>query len=721
MRPTELLRSYARGERNFRDANLRGSDFRGQDLSGADFSGSDIRSTNFEGATLQGAGFLGAKAGVQLHWVLGQLTLLLLLAVLAGYLQGYFGYLVVYYFPRFWDSQYQWSSRAVALIWAYSIVGMTTYIAIAYQGFTLKAISLIGGAFAVAIVGSVIFAGAVEFAVIGAFEFAVAVAIVVVGAFAVASAFAVAGIITVVAVVVVIAVVAVMVAGASTFAGGVAAGAADAVEVAIGIAVAVTILCSALGIHITRQAQRGNPNFFVIRTSGLVLSSLGGTHFYKADLTSANFSQSILKGTNFCDATIDQVYWKDSQHIDRARVGNTILQDLKVQKLLVTLKGYKQSYIDANLSGANLKGVNLEAANLKRANLSRANLQQANLQEACCTESLCIGTDFKGASLTGACLEGWNIDHATCLDGVDCQYVYLLRDHQERRPSSGEFAPGEFTKLFQEVLSTVDLIFRNGMDWKAFAVAFQKVQVQNEDTLLEIQSIENKGDGVVVVRVNVPSKTNKKKIHSEFNRLYKMAVEALEAKYRAELKAQNVQIALYRKQGSSMEETIKLLASRPITLEVNATSNSQSGDIYNGTIKSTNFAPHGVSSGGILNDYSQTIINNLDDIGQLINTLRSQAEQFPQDAYNGILEHLNDLQEDLEHPEHIKPSRLKAPLAAILAILVGLGGAIATATDFSNNVLELGKKFGIELVQPQQPHSAPHSGPKVAKLRNGAI
>jgi uncharacterized protein YoxC len=137
-----------------------------------------------------------------------------------------------------------------------------------------------------------------------------------------------------------------------------------------------------------------------------------------------------------------------------------------------------------------------------------------------------------------------------------------------------------------------------------------------------------------------------------------------------------------------------------------------SGDTYNGNIKAANFAPRGIAVGGTFNDYSQTITNNLDEIGQLINTLRSQAEQFPPNARHEVLEHLNDLQEDLQHPDKVKPSRLKATFAALLAIAVGLGGAIATATDFTNNVPELGNKFGVELVHPQASPSSPSPHPQ---------
>lgn len=53
MKATEVLNRYAKGERDFRGANLRGQNFRGQDLSGADFSEADIRGTNFTNAVLR--------------------------------------------------------------------------------------------------------------------------------------------------------------------------------------------------------------------------------------------------------------------------------------------------------------------------------------------------------------------------------------------------------------------------------------------------------------------------------------------------------------------------------------------------------------------------------------------------------------------------------------------------------------------------------------------
>ncbi|MHC5862868.1 MAG: pentapeptide repeat-containing protein, partial [Nostoc sp.] len=118
---------------------------------------------------------------------------------------------------------------------------------------------------------------------------------------------------------------------------------------------------------------------------------------------------------------------------------------------------------------------------------------------------------------------------------IVCDYIYLHQKQQERRPSSGNFAPGEFAKLFQKSLETVDLIFRNGIDWDAFAYSFKKLEVENQGAQLDVQSIEKKGDGILVVRVAVSPDADKAKIHSEFMQGYEFAAKALEAQYQARL------------------------------------------------------------------------------------------------------------------------------------------------------------------------------------------
>lgn len=79
-------------------------------------------------------------------------------------------------------------------------------------------------------------------------------------------------------------------------------------------------------------------------------------------------------------------------------------------------------------------------------------------------------------------------------------------------------------------------------DWEAFVYSFKKIQVQNEGEELEIQSIENKGDGVVVVRVGVLPKTDKEKIHASFMQNYEFMHNLLIAQYEARIQEKDKEI-----------------------------------------------------------------------------------------------------------------------------------------------------------------------------------
>ncbi|MDY6805036.1 MAG: pentapeptide repeat-containing protein [Cyanobacteriota bacterium] len=311
-----------------------------------------------------------------------------------------------------------------------------------------------------------------------------------------------------------------------------------------------------------------DPEYAIVRNLAVGIAAIRGTSFRRANLTNSHFSSAILKSSDFRDATITHARWYNAEKLDWARLGNTILIAPPVRDLLATLNGSNKSYIGANFKGANLINADLSDANLREADLSEAILENANLEGANLAQTQAIGTNFTNAKLTDAYgLGTWNIDSTTNLEWVHCQQVYLLENFKpgtrdkERRPSSGEFGEGEFTKLFQEVLNTVDLIFQKGIDWKAFTYSFQQVQVENEEIPLNIQAIENKGDGVVVVRVEVPPEANKAKIHSEFTQTYQDALAALEAQYQEKLQD-------HRQRSANMMEVVRLLASRDVNYEV---------------------------------------------------------------------------------------------------------------------------------------------------------
>lgn len=378
------------------------------------------------------------------------------------------------------------------------------------------------------------------------------------------------------------------------------------------------------------------------------ITAIGGTSFYNADLTDTDFTNANLKNANFQKANLTRTRFYETTKLNLARVGDSILSDRNVLNLLVTGNGRGKSYSAANLKGANLIGVDLKNANLKYADITEATFQGANLELANLTFAQAIGTDFTTALMTGACVEAWNIQTTTKLNNVDCRFVYLLEnpkpgtDDRERRPSSGEFKQGEFTKLFEEVLNTVDLIFRDGIDWKAFVAAFKKLQVENEDTELAIQSIENKGEGVVVVKVSVPVDANKEKIHSDFTQNYQIALQAVEEKYKALLTAKDDQIKEHRQKYTDMKEITSLLASKSINVKVE-------NKLDNKNMTKSNDSSRKIEVGSVGRDFNASgQALNLGDIsGTVTNTINELPTSTEADK-PGIKELLIDLQAAIE-------------------------------------------------------------------------
>jgi uncharacterized protein YjbI with pentapeptide repeats len=239
-------------------------------------------------------------------------------------------------------------------------------------------------------------------------------------------------------------------------------------------------------------------------------ANLINTSFYKADLAQAKFNNSNLKEANFLRANLSGI---DLSGVDFSEID---FKYINLTQIALT----QTNLSNKDISEAKLFNVNLSNTDLRGANLSRAELLYTNLTRA---------------TLTGACIEDWNINSATSLTDVICDYIYRRQGQKERRPSNGNFAPGEFTKLFQKSLETVDLIFRNGIDWDAFSYSFKKVEVENQGAQLDVQSIEKKGDGVILVRVAVAPDADKAKIHSDFMQGYEFAAKALEAQYQERL------------------------------------------------------------------------------------------------------------------------------------------------------------------------------------------
>lgn len=582
--------------------NCQGRSFKGQDLTHEDFSYADIRGADFNNANLTGANFRDAKGGLPNKWVIRLFILCLIFGAIAGIFAGVDAYVPLSYLMLS-AKDARTVIPLILILFAHGIFFLTM-IRFGFQ----KALAVVGVLVAIVVLFIAFLSGFATnrisflapfypflsqfrlnkfFTVIsGETTGAEPAAIIVSVGLAIA---AVIGLVALLSLVVTVAEIItqakvgyLLILGAGIIApivsGIVTRNGSDYLEstaVKYGIIILSILLAIILVLiagYIALQVSREDEKYAILRQIAVAIAATGGTNFRGANLTDAHFSNATLNSTDFRTANLTRTRWHQAKKLNSARLENTILSNPAVRDLLVSGNGYQKSYMGANLQGANLMGANLNYANLQQADLTNATLQDASLEWANLKQIQGVGTDFTEAKMTGACLEAWNIDSTTNLQWVDCRFVYLLEtpkpgtDDRERRPSSGEFAPGEFTKLFEEVLDTVDLIFNKGIDWKAFIYSFQKVQVENEGTQLEIQSIENKGDGVMVVKLAASANADKPKIHQNFTDTYEAAVKALEAQYQAELQGKDREITAYRQRNADMIEVVRLLASRPLAI-----------------------------------------------------------------------------------------------------------------------------------------------------------
>lgn len=614
---TEVTRLYAAGERDFRGAVLCGGNFREVDLSGADFSGADIRGARFVEATLRGVNFSHARAGLQRRWWIGQMFLLVILAVLAGTFQGVAGGLIGGILGNA-----NFSFRLPGAL-GVAIVG-GVLIAIAYQGFTLRALGRVSFAFAIAFIAAFPIAisifGLLTGTILTAGTFAIAIAIAIVGVFSVAvtGAFSSGGtgttasILAFLVALFVAAAVADMLLGANSLSG------------AISGAAGLAAVSSGVSGYVERQVKRSDLKFENLRVIGLNFSALGGTTFSGSNLTRSTFAHAILKSINFANSRqkytiLTHVRWHQAEHLDRARLGNANLQDLRVRHLLTTLNGIDQDLSNADLRGANLAGAKLHRAILKGVNLSGAILHHAELRGATLTEANCIGTDFTAAHLTGACLEAWNYDDTTILRDIDCQYVFLKAQPnalgwRERLPHNPDkcFAPGDFEKYFREVLDEVRLLIRGGVDPQAFKTAFQALMENHGIAPGDVRSISRR-DGDVLIDVAIPAGVAKPDVARTFDSTYETALPAAAAQALLEAERRSKQ-EIIQLANRSIDSISTVLSN--LTIHNTAMNHSQNPNVSTGD--------GSFYAGGDVNLSGSTI-----NLGEISGQVTNQINQIP--------------------------------------------------------------------------------------------
>jgi uncharacterized protein YjbI with pentapeptide repeats len=497
----EVLRRYQAGERDFRGADLRCLRFRGVTLGGADFSGADLRGTDFLEADLQEAKFISTRCGLPTFRWLGQGGMAMAISALGVYCIS-LSFCGVYWhvFANEYTSLFsRWPSHIVNGI---SLLSLAPMLGLAWNGFSSKTMTFYSTNLVVVAALAVVASAVLS---VYNFELAQTAQIFVGGLAGMVLAVATSSISTTSVAS------AVTVIFSNAFAVLIAAAVAES-GASIGALASIPVL-----LITWLRAHQGVPGYAGCRTFGIALASIGATSFSGADLRGAFFTDALLARTSFAasrrQATrLHRVCWKGVKMLELARKEATILADPHCRQLLLTGSAPGADLHGLNLRGAYLPKADLRGADLSEANLSEAVLTEARLEGASLKQSQCLGTDLGGAHLTGATLEGWNIDHATQLEGVDCAYVYLLepfdalgqrRDdhHRERLPHDPEksFGPGDFETYFKQVIEEVKLLIKNGVDAKAFQQAFQEVMRQHPQITPEaITGIKRSGNDVLV-------------------------------------------------------------------------------------------------------------------------------------------------------------------------------------------------------------------------------
>ncbi len=610
--------------KDFSGQNLRGRSFKGQNLEGANFSGADIRGTDFTNANLMGANFSYAKAGLQ-HRQRAKLEFTsYLLSILAGVFSGLHSY---------WELNPDDNVLVYIGVRLASLISLLFFFQITIRQGLVFALGICAIATAVGtalysvsnLIGFLNPITSISYTALAiAFTF-VAEIVTLSITFTLTLTFARAK--TIYLIIVIFTITSILISITFCFFQEYHQQFFIIITISILRSIIFVIIGIKLSYYTSQYTLNGDQENNWILSFIIDFATIGSTSFHNANLTDTNFTQAILPNTNFIKANITRTRFFEAQYLHLSSVSDSILNKRDILNLLVSCNGSEKKIIGANLRGANLVGADLTDANLKEANISEATFKNACLERANLTKTQAIETNFTNALMTGACVESWNIEHTTNLDNVDCDYIYLLEKpkpgtkDRERRPSSGEFKTGEFCKLFQEVINTVDFIFKKGIDWKAFIAAFKTIQVENEDIALAIQSIEIKDNGFVVVKVSVPPETSKEKIHSDFQQNYQLALQAVEEKYKVLLQAKDEQIVDYHHNNANMLTIINQLASRPITIDIKATSESYS--MSEAPKKISQYNLQGAQFGGGLVNADKV---NAQQIGGNINN-HSQAAQ----------------------------------------------------------------------------------------------
>jgi hypothetical protein len=315
---------------DFSHQNLRGCSFKGQDLTGANFSHSNIRGANFTNTILRNAKFINAEAGLQYGWEVSFLIGSILLAAVSGFTLTYIVSLMGIHLTSSDQSQGIFISvvsivtlatfciftickglvaALETIFWAMALI-VTVYAAAAL----VVAIAVVGtaaGCSAVAQAWTMV--GTVGRSVITVGAAALALAIVMIlfaaGSLAVAQAWTVAE-----------------AKGKTVVATGATVGVVPVFFLAWGtlrielmVGVVTWAVAAGLSAYVSWRFLVGDAKHAFVWKVAIALAAIGGTKFWGADLTDADFTGATLKNTDFRKATLTGICWFQSKRLFSTR------------------------------------------------------------------------------------------------------------------------------------------------------------------------------------------------------------------------------------------------------------------------------------------------------------------------------------------------------------------------------------------------------------------
>ncbi|NEQ50676.1 MAG: pentapeptide repeat-containing protein [Leptolyngbya sp. SIO3F4] len=308
--------------------------------------------------------------------------------------------------------------------------------------------------------------------------------------------------------------------------------------------------------------RRGVPWHYpdILRSLALTIGSWRSTSFHNLDLSHVSFRNAKLANADLRARKLYRTNFRGVTGLKRARVDNRYL-DLalpKVQKLLTHGASDNSDYSRLNLQGAFLQGCDLRRLQFIDTNLTGADLRDADLRGAILARTQMIDTDFSNANLTGICIQDWSVNEQTLFTNVLCDYVYRELDEKgesiDRYPADRNFEPQEFESLYQELGNVAELVFKEGVNWRAFSFSMQKLDLEDDGLGLELKGFERRGDRWVV-RVTHNQFVPKQEVESRLIGMYDEMKGLLAAK--------EEQIHQLLGIASDQAESIKELSQKP--------------------------------------------------------------------------------------------------------------------------------------------------------------